>query len=110
MDETTMYSAHNARVLVFGEGERAYDIDLEVAEPGRLHQLVGGDRNLHAGLREIAGLQILRGIEGGTGAQRREHQLRGSHSGVIATVFGGAGRTELCGIVFGWRTLRDRDA
>src|ERR1017187_5147992 len=87
VDETTMYSAHDPRVLVFGEGDRAYDVDFEVAEPGRLHQLISGHRNLDAGFREIAGLQILHGIEGGAGAQGREHQLRRRHPGVIAVIF-----------------------
>jgi len=54
VDEAAMYCAHDPRILVFGEGDRAYDVDFEVAEPGRLHQLIGGHRNHDAGFREIA--------------------------------------------------------
>ena len=104
-----MHGTHEPLGLGLGECHRVSDVDLEVAEPGRLHQLVGADRNFYTGFSEVAGLQILHGIESGAGAQRSEHQLRGSHAGVIATALA-AGRTELCGTVFGWKTLRDRDA
>jgi hypothetical protein len=77
-----------ARMIpAFWSSVRETDVDFEVAEPGRLHQLIGGHRNHDAGFREIAGLQILHGIEGGAGAQGREHQLRRRHPGVIAFIF-----------------------
>ncbi len=61
-------------------------MNAEVAKPGRLFQLLGGHCDLNTCLREIAGLQVLHGIESRAGTQRGQQQLWRRHAGVFAAI------------------------
>jgi hypothetical protein len=59
-------------------------MNAELAEPGRLPQLIGGHCNLYSALCKIAGFQILRSIIGRAGAEGCEQEFRRRHAGVLA--------------------------
>jgi hypothetical protein len=61
----------------------------EVAEAGRLQQLLGSHRNLDTGVGAIARLEALHGIKSRAGTERSEHWFRRRHTGVFAAIFGG---------------------
>ena len=63
MNQAVMHGAHETFSLFFRQRNGRYNKDAEVTKPGRLFQLLGCHRDLNTCLREIAGLQVLQGIE-----------------------------------------------
>src|ERR1019366_8443976 len=105
-----MHRTHEARGLIFGEGTRVSNMNAEVTEAGRLHQLVGGDRSLHAALRQISGLQILHGIESCAGTLTKRASTPEASSQSLRHHSPLAGRIELCVTAPEWRTLLGQGA
>src|ERR1035437_9755976 len=81
-----MHRAHESFILLYCERNRTHNMNNEVAKPGRLLKLLGGNGNLHAGLGEIAGLEVLNCIKCRTGTQRREQKLRRRHAGIFSAI------------------------
>jgi hypothetical protein len=54
VNQAVMHRSYEPLRLVYSERDGANNMNVEVAEPGRLFQFVGGYRNLNATLCEIA--------------------------------------------------------
>ena len=74
MNQATVHATHHAFGLFRGERDWARNLHMEVAQPRRLKQLFGCDRNFDSALRQLARSQILRGIKSRAGAERCQQQ------------------------------------
>ena len=77
MNKAMVYGPHHSLLLLFSESNRAGYLNAEIAEPGRLLQLVGGHSNFHATVVEVAGSEILHRVESRAGTQRCKQKLGG---------------------------------
>ncbi len=87
VNQAVMHGAHESLRLFLRQRDGAHNMNAKVSNSGRLFQLVCGHCDLHACLPEIAGLQILHGVEGRARSQRPEQQFRRRHAGVFAAIF-----------------------
>ena len=55
MDQAMVHGTHDSLLLLFSERNRAGYTDAEIADAGRLLELLGSHRNFHATVVEVAG-------------------------------------------------------
>src|SRR3954447_7806093 len=89
VNQAAMHGAHQANLLLLGEGNRAVHLDGEVAQAGRVLQLLRVHDDLEPAGSQISRLKVLSRIEGGARAQRSQHQLRRRHAVVSSAVVSG---------------------